>query len=151
MFASRAPYRPNAIGMSCVRLLSVSGRTLRVADHDLLDGTPILDIKPYISYGDSIPDATGGWLDDVSDQVWEIGFSDGARGQIDWLARKGVECLESFIRQQLTTRPFNRKQKRIQRLSDDAWELAYRNLAHRPGRGLRCGGHTDRRHPFGVH
>jgi tRNA-Thr(GGU) m(6)t(6)A37 methyltransferase TsaA len=62
VFATRAPYRPNPIGMSAVRLERIEGLTLHVSDVDLLDGTPVLDLKPYIPYTDSIPSANHGWL-----------------------------------------------------------------------------------------
>jgi tRNA-Thr(GGU) m(6)t(6)A37 methyltransferase TsaA len=65
LFATRAPARPNPIGMSCVRLLGVSGATLRLADVDILDGTPLLDIKPYVPQYDNYPVARCGWLDHV--------------------------------------------------------------------------------------
>ena len=66
VFATRSPFRPNPIGLSCVRLLEVvpntpRGPVLRVAGADLLDGTPILDIKPYVPYADSHPEALGGF------------------------------------------------------------------------------------------
>lgn len=126
VFASRAPYRPNNIGLTCVRLLSVSGRTLEVADHDLLDGTPILDIKPYLTYADSFPEATLGWLDDLDEPVWTVSFSGGAQEQVRWLESNGVACLEAFLVQQLADEPFNRKRKRLRQLSDVEWEIAYR-------------------------
>lgn len=68
VFASRSPFRPNPIGLSCVRLLSVTeqkgkGTVLMVSGADLLDGTPILDIKPYIPYADCQPTATGSYAD----------------------------------------------------------------------------------------
>lgn len=63
LFATRSPYRPNPIGLSVARLVSVKGRTLRVAETDLLDGTPILDIKPYLPYAEAFPDARAGWLE----------------------------------------------------------------------------------------
>ena len=63
LFSTRAPRRPNQIGLSCVRLLSVEGCRLRVADVDMLDGTPLLDIKPYVPRFDAYPDARAGWLD----------------------------------------------------------------------------------------
>ena len=72
VFASRAPYRPNPIGLSCVALLGVEGRTLTVGAHDLLDGTPILDIKPYLAYTDSVPQATQGWLDELGEAPWTV-------------------------------------------------------------------------------
>lgn len=126
VFASRAPYRPNSIGLTCVRLLSVSGRTLEVADHDLLDGTPILDIKPYLSYADSFPEATLGWLDKIEEPAWTVSFGDGAREQVEWLESNGVECLGAFLVQQLTDEPFNRKRKRLRQLGEREWEIAYR-------------------------
>ena len=64
LFATRAPRRPNAIGMSCVRVLAVSGNRVRVADVDMLDGTPLIDIKPYVPRFDAYPEARSGWLDD---------------------------------------------------------------------------------------
>jgi len=66
VFATRAPYRPNPIGLSCVRLVGVEhhpefGSVIRVAGADLLNGTPIYDIKPYLPYADCKPDAVGGF------------------------------------------------------------------------------------------
>jgi len=63
LFATRSPSRPNPIGMSVVRLLGREGPALRVADIDILDGTPILDIKPYIPEFDSHPVSRAGWFD----------------------------------------------------------------------------------------
>ena len=62
-FASRSPYRPNPIGLSCVRLLKIEGLTLYVDEADLLNETPVLDIKPYIPMADAFPDAKAGWVD----------------------------------------------------------------------------------------
>lgn len=62
LFATRAPQRPNPIGLSCVRLLRIDKRVLHIADHDLLDGTPVLDVKPYLPYCDSVPDAAIGYV-----------------------------------------------------------------------------------------
>jgi tRNA-Thr(GGU) m(6)t(6)A37 methyltransferase TsaA len=68
VFATRAPCRPNAIGLSCVRLLSVSGNVLTVAGVDILDGTPLLDIKPYVPEFDAFPTSHAGWLDTSNTQ-----------------------------------------------------------------------------------
>ena len=57
VFATRSPYRPNPIGLSVVELVAVEARTLRVKNLDILDGTPVLDLKPYVPYTDAIPDA----------------------------------------------------------------------------------------------
>jgi tRNA-Thr(GGU) m(6)t(6)A37 methyltransferase TsaA len=63
LFSTRAPARPNPIGLSVVRLLSIEWNTLHVQDVDVLDGTPLLDIKPYVPRFDAYPDARAGWLD----------------------------------------------------------------------------------------
>lgn len=79
VFATRSPFRPNAIGLSCVRLLKVEpntpeGPVLTVAGADLMDGTPILDIKPYIPYADCRMDATGGFTDTAGDFLLKVEF-----------------------------------------------------------------------------
>jgi len=65
VLATRSPHRPNSIGLSAVELLSVEGRTLHLRGVDLLDGTPVLDIKPYVPYADAFPDARAGWIDEL--------------------------------------------------------------------------------------
>jgi len=62
LFSTRAPARPNPIGMSCVRLLRIEGHVLHIGEVDMLDGTPLLDIKPYAPAFDSFPAARSGWL-----------------------------------------------------------------------------------------
>ena len=69
MFATRAPCRPNALGMSLVRLLRREGAVLHIEDVDVLDGTPLLDIKPYIGRFDSREDVRSGWQDAVDDST----------------------------------------------------------------------------------
>jgi tRNA-Thr(GGU) m(6)t(6)A37 methyltransferase TsaA len=63
IFATRAPSRPNPIGLSAVRLLGIDGLTLRFAGVDMLDGTPLLDIKPYVPEFDSFPASRAGWYE----------------------------------------------------------------------------------------
>jgi tRNA-Thr(GGU) m(6)t(6)A37 methyltransferase TsaA len=63
LFATRAPARPNPIGLSCVKLLAIEGTKLHVTDIDVLDGTPLLDIKPYASRFDHFEVTRNGWLD----------------------------------------------------------------------------------------
>lgn len=63
LFATRSPHRPNALALSVLQLLSIRGTVIRVRGLDLLDGTPVLDIKPYLTYCDSIPNAACGWVD----------------------------------------------------------------------------------------
>lgn len=82
VFATRSPFRPNSLGLSCVRLLSVEqdeklGLVLRVAGADLMDGTPIFDIKPYVPYADSRPEALSGFAPDEGKKL-EVEFSPAA-------------------------------------------------------------------------
>lgn len=79
VFATRSPFRPNNLGLSSVRLLGVEkteqfGTVLHVGGADLMDGTPIFDIKPYIPYGDCHPDAVGGFTDQAKDFLLEVDF-----------------------------------------------------------------------------
>jgi len=66
VFATRSPHRPNPIGMSVVRLERVDGLILHIRDADMLDGTPVLDLKPYVAYTDAHPSAGTGWLEDAA-------------------------------------------------------------------------------------
>lgn len=77
VFATRSPFRPNPIGLSCVRLVELRqdetyGPVLVVAGVDLMDGTPIYDIKPYLPYVDAHPDALGGFGDRVKEHALEV-------------------------------------------------------------------------------
>ena len=79
VFATRSPFRPNNLGLSSVRLLGVEhtqefGTVLHVGGADLMDGTPIFDIKPYIAYGDAHPDAKGGFTDHAGDFLLDVDF-----------------------------------------------------------------------------
>ena len=79
VFATRSPFRPNNLGLSSVKLLGVEhtaefGTVLHVGGADLMDGTPIFDIKPYIPYGDCHPDATGGFTDTAGEFLLKVDF-----------------------------------------------------------------------------
>lgn len=79
VFATRSPFRPNNLGLSCVKLIGIEhtekdGSVLHVAGADLMDGTPIFDIKPYIPYSDSFPEALGGFTDTAEDFLLEVDF-----------------------------------------------------------------------------
>ena len=79
VFATRSPFRPNSMGLSCVRLMGVEetkdrGTVLHVAGADLMDGTPIFDIKPYIPYDDCHPDATGGFTTGAGEFLLTVDF-----------------------------------------------------------------------------
>jgi len=80
VFATRSPFRPNPIGLSCVRLEKIvygeEGPVLYITGADLMDGTPVYDIKPYVTYSDSIPEAVGGFSEKVKDYRVEVDIPD---------------------------------------------------------------------------
>lgn len=100
-FASRSPYRPNSIGLSCVRLLKVEGLTLYVDEADLLNETPVLDIKPYIPMADAFPNAKAGWVDEQDGEKWQVSASDFFVKQNEWIAERSTFDLYSFSQVQL--------------------------------------------------
>ncbi|MBJ6724687.1 tRNA (N6-threonylcarbamoyladenosine(37)-N6)-methyltransferase TrmO [Geomesophilobacter sediminis] len=78
VLATRSPHRPNSIGLSAVELVKIEGKTLHLRGVDLLDGTPVLDIKPYVPYADAFPDARAGWIDEM-DAMTGRNFAPGPR------------------------------------------------------------------------
>lgn len=95
VFATRSPYRPNPIGLSSVRLIAVEhteayGDVLTVAGADLLDGTPIYDIKPYLPFTDCHPEAVGGFADGVRDYKLNVVFPAGMLERIDEVKRTAL-------------------------------------------------------------
>lgn len=125
VFATRAPYRPNPIGLSCVSLLDIDGLTLHVGECDLLDGTPVLDIKPYLPYADSFPDAATGWVPG-EEELYDVYCEDVAKAQLAWLSERGVDILP-FARTQLEAAPRDGARKRIYPASEkNEHVLAYR-------------------------
>jgi tRNA (adenine37-N6)-methyltransferase len=78
VLATRSPHRPDSIGLSAVELAKIEGRTLHLRGVDLLDGTPVLDIKSYVPYADAFPDAKAGWIDDLDAKLGRY-FAPGPR------------------------------------------------------------------------
>jgi len=76
VFATSAPNRPNPLGLSAVEIEGIADGVIQVRGADLLDGTPIYDIKPYLPYADCIPDAHGGFANDAPEQVLEVQIAD---------------------------------------------------------------------------
>jgi len=126
LFATRSPYRPNPIGLSCVKLEKIQGRVLTIRDFDLLDGTPILDIKPYVTHYDSIPEASTGWLQAEAPTEFIIEFNQGAQEQAEWIRSQGGPDLVDLARVQLAIDPCNSKRKRVSTQTDGSFVLAFR-------------------------
>ena len=118
VFASRSPFRPNSLGMSAVRLerIEMTGRgpVLHVLGADLLDGTPIYDIKPYIPYADCIPEALDGYTAGTKDHRLQVEFAPGVADGID-------EATLSQIRQLIALDP----RVSYDSDSDKVWGMAY--------------------------
>lgn len=127
VFSTRSPHRPNFIGLSRVRLTGVKGLNLLIEDHDLLDGTPILDIKPYINYCDAVPSNRQGWLEDIDEShQFTISWSQKAEGQVQFLLDEGVD-IKSAITPRLATNPFPRKSNRIKKVGENDYVVAYKS------------------------
>ena len=96
VFATRSPYRPNSLGLTVVKLNEVkdskNGKVLVVSGADLVDGTPIFDIKPYLPYVDSVPLAIGGFSDEHKDEFCEVVFTDGIDSTIS--EKEKIELIE---------------------------------------------------------
>jgi tRNA-Thr(GGU) m(6)t(6)A37 methyltransferase TsaA len=131
LFATRSPHRPNPIGMSVLRLDRVEGLSVHVRGVDFLDGTPVLDIKPYVPYADAHPDASSGWLE-TRDPVaaWAVVVEDEALAQLAFLCARGVD-LEPAMRQTLSLGPAPHPYRRIREreggyvLSIKDWRVAF--------------------------
>ena len=118
LFASRAPYRPNPIGLSCVRLISISGLTLHVADSDLLDGTPILDVKPYIPAADAFPEAHAGWVDEQCSEAWHVEAAPSFMSAFEAVRAAGAPDILRAATLQLSRDPFDSSRKRVSATSE---------------------------------
>lgn len=138
VFATRSPHRPNPIGLTCVSLLKVDGLILEVGPLDLVDGTPILDIKPYLRTVDCHPAASLGWIEaieaeDQTEPKFRIVILDLARTQIVWLKENwGVDFTERAFRI-LRRDPTPHRTRRILqidgnrfRIACGAWRLYFR-------------------------
>lgn len=125
VFATRSTFRPNPIGLSSVRLLRVieqspDGPLLEVAGADLVDGTPIYDIKPYIPYSDSHPDADCGWLKEVKEKRLRVVWPEDAETSED--IREQIEEILS-----LDPRPsYQSDNEKLYGLSYGGWNIRFR-------------------------
>ena len=102
VFASRSPFRPNSLGLSVVRneglVRREDGRlVLRIRDHDLIEGTPILDIKPYLPFADSVPEASLGWADSAPTERLDVCFSKEADAQLNALPEADYPDFRALI------------------------------------------------------
>ena len=127
VFATRSPFRPNAIGLSSVKLVRVEhtneyGTVLVVEGADLKDGTPIWDIKPYIAYTDAHPDAVGGFSDEVRDYALSVDFPLELLSRIDADKQKALMDILSH-----DPRPsYQQDNRRVYGMSFGEWNIRFR-------------------------
>jgi len=122
VFATRSPHRPNPIGLSVVELVRLEGLTLHIRDVDMLDGTPVLDLKPYVAYTDAVERAGSGWLEGEARQDpgprWEVSLAPRALEQASFLnERYGIE-LAVPVATALALGPAPHPYRRIRRYGD---------------------------------
>ena len=121
VFATRSPHRPNPIGMSCVELMKVDGLELHIRNFDMLDESPVLDIKPYIPRADSFLDVNIGWLENAKVNSYQIAFSELAEKQMLWLHKRSGLDLKGFCEVQLCHDPVNPVRKRIESIGENGY------------------------------
>lgn len=138
VFATRAPYRPNPLGLSAVSLNKIEGLNLILGPCDLLDGSPIYDIKPYHPDVDSIPAASINWLETSVNKKYYVTFSPAAEETLDVIStvnstEKNIsgkhiaQQIRDFIHRQLEYDPTNTAKKRVQSQSG-FYTLSYRTF-----------------------
>ena len=138
VFATRSPHRPNPIGLTAVRLERVEGLVLHIRDIDLIDGTPVLDIKPYIPYADAFPEAGAGWLQGFDPKpVWTVAFEPGATEQLEWIVKETGLDLRARVESALALGPQPHAYRRIKDLGGGrrvlavkTWRVLFRLDAH---------------------
>ena len=130
VFSTRSPHRPNPIGMSVVRLERVEGLSLYIRDADMLDGTPVLDIKPYIAYTDAYPNAGTGWLQEASRsekadtppldpvRAYLVQFDTLAADQAAWIEAHTGLAIRERIESTLSLGPEPHPYRRIRRMGE---------------------------------
>lgn len=127
VFATRSPFRPNPIGLSSVRLEEIergtpNGTVIHISGADLLDNTPIYDIKPYIAYTDSHPEATGGFSDIARDRRLKVDFGEADISLLDFAAKKELEDILS-----VDPRPgYQTDSHRVYRFEYSSFNVAFR-------------------------
>jgi tRNA (adenine37-N6)-methyltransferase len=142
LFSTRSPHRPNPLGLSALRLDRVEGLTLHLRAVDMVDGTPVLDIKPYVPYSDAHPDARSGWLEDAARasqaaspgdplDAWQVHFEPLAAEQACWIEEHTCLPLAERIVATLSLGPQPNPYRRIKpegrgfRLAIKEWRIHF--------------------------
>jgi len=129
VFATRSPHRPNPIGLSLCKLLEVKGRTIRVENPDMLDGTPILDIKPYLPHAESHPGARTGWIGESNEQSprpYKVVIAPEVRSALKLVEREERREIVDYLKEILARDPHPHVYRRIKVSSDGTSIIAVR-------------------------
>lgn len=122
VFATRSPFRPNSLGLSVVKIERIERGVITVSGADLMNGTPIYDIKPYLPYVDSVPDASNGWALAEHSGVLRVKFPEELLRLIPEEKRRGlIELLSQDPRPQYQSDP-----ERVYTFSFGKWEISFR-------------------------
>lgn len=133
VFASRSPYRPNPIGMSICKIVEVDSNYIIVENADLLDNTPIIDIKPYIPEYDSFPESRVGWIDELEKHSYDFVISEKVSKIYnllkDFSAEMNIEGFDYFntILDLLNANPYPKKYRRIKKLDENKYQIAIKS------------------------
>lgn len=133
VFSSRSPFRPNPVGLSCVKLIRTEGLKLFISGSDILDGSPVIDIKPYLPYSDSFPDSATGWVETDLRNIFEVTFSQESLKYAENLKKEQDVNLKSYAKIQLQFDPADTSRKRINSMENELfcldyqkWQILYR-------------------------
>ena len=121
VFATRSPFRPNNIGLSSVKLLKIDNDALIVSGVDLLDGTPIYDIKPYIPYTDCHTDATGGYAEDNQHHALEVNIP---KNILDIIPKEKKDALIGCLKDD--PRPSYQSDERTYTMKYDVFDVSFK-------------------------
>lgn len=124
VWATRSPYRPNSLGLTLARIEKIKDRKIYLSEVDLLDQTPIFDIKPYVAESDRPQKPFSmGWIDEIEE--WKYQLKGSAQKKRKWLSQNGMPEIDDVIESQFGTPPLQNKRKRVKKQSDH-WILSYR-------------------------
>jgi tRNA-Thr(GGU) m(6)t(6)A37 methyltransferase TsaA len=127
VFSTRSPHRPNPVGLSLCRLIDIKGRTLRIESPDMLDGTPVLDIKPYLPHAESHPGARTGWIggsNEQSPRPYKVVIAPEIRSALKLVEREERREIVSYVKEILTRDPHPHAYRRIKSSSDGSSVIA---------------------------
>lgn len=128
VFATRSPHRPNALGMTPVKLLGIDGFRLRLGPCDLVDGTPVFDIKPYIPAYDAFPEESAGWLEEVDQWMqqapsFHVNYTPLSQAQVQWLRDEWQIDFTARVEEILSRDPSPHRTRRVRSKGDGLYEV----------------------------